>query len=66
MAWDKIIIGAGLYGLYAARYCGRLGQQVLVLEWLFRRPTSSFKKPPTTPRQPKHRAAEHLDSQPNQ
>lgn len=30
--YDKIIIGAGLYGLYAARYCGLLGQRVLVLE----------------------------------
>ena len=29
---DKIIIGAGLYGLYAALYCARLGQQVIVLE----------------------------------
>ena len=32
MPYDKIIIGAGLYGLYAARYCGRRGQRVLVLE----------------------------------
>ncbi|MCQ2497567.1 MAG: FAD-binding oxidoreductase [Lachnospiraceae bacterium] len=30
--YDKIIIGAGLYGLYSALYCGRLGQKVLVLE----------------------------------
>ena len=30
--YDKIIIGAGLYGLYAARYCGRKGEHVLVLE----------------------------------
>lgn len=29
---DKIVIGAGLYGLYAALYCARLGQQVIVLE----------------------------------
>ncbi len=29
---DKIIIGAGLYGLYAALYCARKGQQVIVLE----------------------------------
>ena len=29
---DKIIIGAGLYGLYAALFCGRRGQDVLVLE----------------------------------
>ncbi|MDL2253353.1 FAD-binding oxidoreductase [Ruminococcaceae bacterium OttesenSCG-928-I18] len=32
MPYDKIIIGAGLYGLYAARFCGRNGQRVLVLE----------------------------------
>lgn len=32
VAADKIIIGAGLYGLYAALYCARLGQQVVVLE----------------------------------
>lgn len=30
--YDKIIIGAGLYGLYAARFAGKLGQRVLVLE----------------------------------
>lgn len=29
---DKIIIGAGLYGLYSALYCGRRGQVVTVLE----------------------------------
>lgn len=29
---DKIIIGAGLYGLYAALYCARRGQNVVVLE----------------------------------
>ena len=32
MIYDKIIIGAGLYGLYAALYCGKQGQTVLVLE----------------------------------
>ena len=32
MPADKIVIGAGLYGLYAALYCARLGQQVIVLE----------------------------------
>lgn len=32
MKYDKIIIGAGLYGLYAALYCGNKGQNVLVLE----------------------------------
>ena len=26
--YDKIIIGAGLYGLYAALHCGRKGQKV--------------------------------------
>jgi hypothetical protein len=30
--YDKIIIGAGLYGLYSALFCGRKGQNVLVLE----------------------------------
>ena len=30
--WDKIIIGAGLYGLYAALFCGKRGERVLVLE----------------------------------
>ena len=32
MTYDKIIIGAGLYGLYSALFCARLGQNVLVLE----------------------------------
>lgn len=32
MTVDKIIIGAGLYGLYAAQKCGAMGQRVLVLE----------------------------------
>ncbi len=32
MTVDKIVIGAGLYGLYAALYCARRGQQVAVLE----------------------------------
>lgn len=31
--YDKIIIGAGLYGLYAAERCGRRGEKVLVLEY---------------------------------
>lgn len=30
--YDKIIIGAGLYGLYAALFCGQKQQKVLVLE----------------------------------
>ena len=30
--YDKIIIGAGLYGLYAASYSGKRGEKVLVLE----------------------------------
>lgn len=29
---DKLIIGAGLYGLYSALYCARRGQSVTVLE----------------------------------
>lgn len=32
MNYDKIIIGAGIYGLYAAMHCGRRGETVLVLE----------------------------------
>lgn len=32
MLYDKIVIGAGLYGLYAAHRCGRAGERVLVLE----------------------------------
>lgn len=31
--YDKIIIGAGLYGLYAADFCAKRGQKVLVLEY---------------------------------
>lgn len=30
--YDKIIIGAGLYGLYAALFCAKKGQKILVLE----------------------------------
>lgn len=30
--FDKIIIGAGLYGLYAALFCAKRGDKVLVLE----------------------------------
>ncbi len=32
MNYDKIIIGAGLYGLYSAVYCGKKGEKILVLE----------------------------------
>lgn len=32
MKYDKIIVGAGLYGLYAAQQCGSRGESVLVLE----------------------------------
>ena len=31
--WDKIIIGAGLYGLYSALFAGQRGERVLVLEY---------------------------------
>ena len=32
MKYDKIIIGAGLYGLYSATFCGKQGEKILVLE----------------------------------
>lgn len=32
MKYDKIIIGAGIYGLYSALYCGKKNEKVLVLE----------------------------------
>lgn len=32
MSYDKIIIGAGIYGLYAALYCGKKGEKVIVIE----------------------------------
>lgn len=32
MNYDKIIIGGGLYGFYAARFCGLRGERVLVME----------------------------------
>lgn len=32
MKYDKIIVGAGLYGLYAALFCGRKQEKILVLE----------------------------------
>ena len=31
--FDKIIIGAGLYGCYAANLCGKRNETVLVLEY---------------------------------
>lgn len=31
-SYDKIIIGAGIYGLYSALFCGKQGDNVLVLE----------------------------------
>jgi hypothetical protein len=33
MVYDKIIIGAGLYGLYSAELCGKNGENILVLEY---------------------------------
>ena len=32
MRYDKIIIGAGLYGLYSALYCGKNNEEILVIE----------------------------------
>jgi len=32
MMFDKIIVGAGLYGLYAALFCGKRDEKILVLE----------------------------------
>ena len=32
MKYDKIIIGAGIYGLYSALYCGKNNEKILVLE----------------------------------
>lgn len=33
MIYDKIIIGAGFYGIYSAVHCGKRGQKILVLEY---------------------------------
>lgn len=33
MIYDKIIIGAGLYGLYAALFCAKQNEKILVLEY---------------------------------
>ena len=30
--YDRIIIGAGLYGLYSALYCAKQGKEILILE----------------------------------
>lgn len=30
--YDKVIIGAGIYGLYSALFCGKKGEHVLVME----------------------------------
>lgn len=30
--YDKIVIGAGIYGLYAAIFCGKKGEKVIVIE----------------------------------
>lgn len=30
--YDKVIVGAGIYGLYAAYICGKRGEKVLVVE----------------------------------
>lgn len=38
--YDKIIIGAGLYGLYSALFCGLRGEKVLVLD----RDSGAFKR----------------------
>ena len=32
MKYDKIIIGSGIYGLYSALFCGKKGENILVLE----------------------------------
>ena len=32
MNYDKIIIGAGIYGLYSALFCGKKGEKIIVLE----------------------------------
>lgn len=33
MYFERVIIGGGLYGLYSALYCGKMGKKVLVLEY---------------------------------
>ncbi len=39
-SFDRIIIGAGLYGLYAAALCGKRGERILVVE----RDDAAFKR----------------------
>ncbi|MFV0520413.1 MAG: FAD-dependent oxidoreductase, partial [Lachnospirales bacterium] len=31
--YDKVIIGAGLYGLYSANFCADKGENVIILEF---------------------------------
>ena len=38
--YDKIIIGGGIYGLYAGIYSGKKGENVLILE----KESESFKR----------------------
>jgi hypothetical protein len=33
VTYDKIIIGAGIYGLYSSLFCSNLGQKVLIIEY---------------------------------
>lgn len=33
MVYDKIIIGAGIYGLYSSLFCSNLGQKILIIEY---------------------------------
>lgn len=40
MRYDKIILGAGFYGLYSALYCGKKGEKIFVLE----RDTTAFRR----------------------
>ena len=40
MLYDKIIIGAGIYGLYSALFCAKKGEKIIVLE----KENDSFKR----------------------
>jgi glycine/D-amino acid oxidase-like deaminating enzyme len=33
MNYDKIIIGAGIYGLYAALFCAKRDERIVILEY---------------------------------